>query len=107
MHRTDHRLSHAQHDGHSRGSATGMLERVAEAGATVASAPGKVWHTAHDRTQKLADGLPDSLGLDRVKQFIRRHPVVSAGTAVTVGFMVLGGSLPLLGGILGVIHRKR
>jgi hypothetical protein len=105
MHKTDHRLSHAQHDG--RGSASGVLERVAEAGSSLASGPGKVWHAAKEGTQDLAAALPDSMSMDHVKHFIRRHPVVSTGAALTVGYMILGGSLPLIGGILGVIRGKR
>jgi hypothetical protein len=107
MHTTDHRPSHAQHDGHSRGSASSILERVSEAGSSLAGSPGKIWHAAREGTQDLAEKLPDSMGLDHVKHFIRRHPVVSTGAAVTMGYMLLGGSLPLIGGILGVIRRKR
>jgi hypothetical protein len=47
------------------------------------------------------------MGLDRVKHFIRRHPVVSTGAAMTAGYLLLGGSLPLIGGILGVIRAKK
>ena len=90
MHKTDHRLSRAQHDGRSGGSASELLGRVTQAGSSLAGGPAKALQAAKEGTQDLAEVLPESMGLDHVKHFIRRHPVVATGAAMAAGYMILG-----------------
>jgi len=81
------------HDTHHSSAAT--LERMESA--PVVGTPVRVWNAASEETQKIASVLPDCCGMEQVKSFIRRHPVVSTCIALSLGYMVLGGALPLIG----------
>jgi len=88
------------------GSPVGMLEKVADVGASVHASPVETWHTAREGTQQLAKVLPESMGMGSVKHFIQRHPVASTCAALVLGYMVFGASLPLVGGVARIVRGR-
>ena len=88
------------------GSAVGVLEKVADAGASLRASPLETWHTAREGTQQLAAVLPESMGMGSVKHFIQRHPVASTCAALALGYMVFGASLPLVGGVVRIVRGR-
>ena len=72
MHKTDHRLSRAQHDGRSGGSASGLLGRVTQAGSSLAGGPAKAWQAAKEGTQDLAELAVSGIDLAGQGQDYRR-----------------------------------
>jgi hypothetical protein len=70
---------------------TGVMDAVTEMAPALSGNPAAVWHAAREGTQQVASMLPDTMGLDHVRHFIRRHPVVSAAVAMAVGYYFLGG----------------
>lgn len=81
--------------GEQGGGLVGTLKEMAPA---LSGNPVAVWHAARVGTQRAADALPDAPGLDRVKGFARRHPLLTAGVATAAGYYLLGGRM--LGGRL-------
>jgi hypothetical protein len=72
-----------------RGS--GVLETVKEMAPALSGNPAAVWRAARRGTEEAAAVLPDAMGLDHVKDFIRRHPVLSTCVVLAVAYYVLGG----------------
>ncbi len=72
---------------------TGILETVREMAPAVTGNPVAVWHAARVGTERLADELPDAMGLDHLKGFMRRHPVVTTCAALAIGYYLVGGAL--------------
>lgn len=71
----------------------GLMGTVKEMAPALTGNPAAVWHAAREGTQAMAGVLPDSFGLDHVKGFIHRNPVLSAGIALAVGYLLIGGRL--------------
>ena len=74
-----------------RGS--GIVDTVREMAPALTGNPAAVWHAAREGTQAAAAALPDTMGLERVKAFIRDHPVLATVAALAVGYYLLGGGL--------------
>jgi hypothetical protein len=66
-----------------------------------------VWHTTREGTQKAAEALPDVRGLTTVKEFVRRHPVLSTCAVLAVSWYILGGSLPRAASLLSLGGLRR
>ena len=67
----------------------GLIGTVKEMAPALTGNPMAVWHAAREGTQAVAGALPDSFGLDHVKGFIQRNPVLSAGIALAVGYLLV------------------
>jgi hypothetical protein len=63
------------------------------------------WETAQEGTQQAAAALPDTAGLDAVKDFVRRHPVLSTCIVLAVAWYILGRSFPAVALSLGAGRR--
>jgi hypothetical protein len=74
------------------------MEKVGNvAGSAGSGSPVRIWHAAEEGTQEVAAALPDSFGLDHVKQFIREHAVISTCAVLLVAYAFVGESLPIIG----------
>jgi len=72
---------------------TGVAETLREMAPALTGNPVAVWHAARTGTEGLSAALPNTMGLDHVKDFVRRHPVVATCVALAVGYYFVGGSL--------------
>ena len=72
---------------------TGLVDTVKEMAPALSGNPMAVWSAARHGTQAAASALPDTMGLDHVKDFVRRYPVVTTVAALVVGYYFLGGAL--------------
>ena len=72
---------------------TGMMHTVKEMAPALTGNPAAVWHAAREGTQATASALPDALGLDNVKDFVRRHPVLSTCIVLALAYYFVGGGL--------------
>jgi hypothetical protein len=88
-------------------SASDVMEKVADAGAAMAGGQVQAGQTARQGAEGLAKVLPDAMGMSQVKQFIHRHPWVSAGAALVLGYMVFGSALPVVGGFVRLVGGRR
>jgi hypothetical protein len=68
---------------------TGVMDTGKELAPALTGNPAAVWHAAREGTRKAASVLPDALGLDRVRHFIQRHPVVSTLAVLGVSYFFL------------------
>jgi len=71
----------------------GVVDTLKEMAPAFTGNPVAVWHAAREGTQAVAAALPDTMGLDHVKDFVRRYPIVATCAALAVGYYVLGGGL--------------
>jgi hypothetical protein len=71
-----------------RGS--GVVEAVEGLAPALTGNPAAVWQAARQGTQAAASALPDAPGLDRLKDFVRRHPVLSTCVVLAVAYYLFG-----------------
>jgi hypothetical protein len=90
--------------GQGQGSVATVLEKAAEVSSSLPVHPVQAWQSAKEGTQELASALPEIKGMGQVKEFIRRYPGVSTCTALVVGYMVFGSTLPFLGRVVRLIR---
>ena len=57
---------------------------------SLAGHPVAVWHAAREGTQRVADVLPDSMGLDHIKALVRKHPVIATCAVLAIGGYLSG-----------------
>lgn len=89
------------------GLGAGVVEKAKNvAGAAVSGNPVRIWQTAREGTQEVAGQLPDTFGLDHVKDFVRRHPVLSTCAVLLVAYSFLGESLPIIGGAVRMLRGR-
>ena len=65
-----------------------ILHALKDLTPALAGHPVAVWQAARDGAQRVADVLPDAMGLEHVKTLVRKHPVVA-----TCAVLALGGYL--------------
>jgi hypothetical protein len=85
-------VAHGQQTGQGAEAGAGVLERAAES-TPVVGTPVRLWQTAREGTETVASTLPDCCGMDQVKQFIHRHPVLSTLVVLGLGYLLVGGTL--------------
>lgn len=69
----------------------GIVNTLREVAPALSGNPVAVWQAARDGTQTVANALPDVVGLEQVKDFVRKYPVVATCVALAVGYYLLGG----------------
>lgn len=74
-------------------SGSGLVDNVREMASVVSGSPTATWKAAQRGTEKVASILPNAMGLDHVRHFIRQHPVVSTAVMLGMAYFFLGGSL--------------
>jgi hypothetical protein len=67
-----------------------VAETVKDVAPALTGNPAAVWHAAREGTERVADALPDTMGLDHVSDFIRRHPVVATCCVLAVACYAFG-----------------
>ena len=69
----------------------GVVEAVREFAPALTGNPAAVWHAARRGTEAAAAALPDALGLDHVKAFVRKHPVLATCIVLAIGYYLIKG----------------
>lgn len=73
--------------------AGGLLETVRDVAPALSGNPLDVWHAARRGTEGVASALPDMAGIDHVKDFVRRYPVVATCVVLGAAYYLVGGRL--------------
>ena len=80
-----------------------FFETLKEIAPGFAGGPASIWQAARKGTESAAAALPNAVGLDQVKGFVERHPVVSTCLVLAAGYYMTGGRLPLAASLLGKV----
>ena len=69
----------------------GVVETAREIAPALSGNPAAVWHAARRGTEAAAAVLPDALGLDHVKAFVQKHPVLATCIVLAIGYYLIKG----------------
>ena len=70
---------------------SGVVEAARAFAPALTGNPAAVWHATRRGTEVAAAALPDALGLNHVKEFVRKHPVLATSIVVAIGYYLIKG----------------